>query len=80
MTLAVLTALFGLLVIANPRVRERVTQLSGDARAEPWSTPDGAIGIAHSAMTLTSDYAADNPVLFPFVVVAAVLFIFMLRT
>ena len=81
-TLAVLAVLFGMLMAINPRVRDRFGEMvSVQGGAGHVNSSLGPIGnAAHAAMSIGSDYAADNPVLFSFLVVAALLFMLMLRT
>jgi hypothetical protein len=81
-TLAVLMMLLVTFMAINPRGRERfgemmTTRVQGsDVRSSL-----GPIShAAHAAVAIGSDYAVDNPVLFSFVVVAAVLFMLMLRS
>jgi ribose/xylose/arabinose/galactoside ABC-type transport system permease subunit len=77
-TLAVLVVLFGMLLAINPRVRERFGELM---QGRDMNSSLGPIGNAATvAMSIGSDYAADNPVLFSFLVIAVVLFMLMLRT
>jgi hypothetical protein len=80
-TLAVLAVLFGLLMAVNPQVRERMGHMTGDVQSQQWEASDEVVGsFVRSAVATTSNYATDNPFLFPFVAVAAVLFVLMLRT
>lgn len=68
-------------MLINPRVRERFGQMTGDIQSQPWDASGGPIRIAATAVVaVTTGYAADNPFLFSFLVVAAVLFLLMLRT
>lgn len=76
-----LVVLFGLLMAVNPQVREHMGQMTGDVQSQKWESADGPVGsVVQTAVTTTSHYASDNPILFPFVAVAAVLFVLMLRT
>jgi hypothetical protein len=80
-TVAVLLVIFGTLVSINPRMRERVGEISGDAARQDWSTPGDAVGrTAGSALAVASGYAADSPYLFAFLAVALVLFVLMVRS
>ena len=80
-TLVVLAVLFGMLMLINPRVRERAGQISGDVQNQQWDSPAGPVGdVATTVLAMTGSYAADNPFLFSFLVVAGVLFVLMLRT
>jgi hypothetical protein len=80
-TLAVLAVLFGMLVAVNPQVREGMGQMAGEVQSQQWNSTDGTVGgIAEAALSTTSYYASENPILFAFVIVAAVLFVAMLRT
>ena len=77
----VLSVLFGMLMLINPRVRERAGQISGDVQNQQWDSSAGPLGnAASSVLSMTGSYAADNPFLFSFLVVAGVLFVLMLRT
>ena len=80
-TLVVLIALFGTLMLIDPRVREQFGQITGEVQGQGWSAPEGPIGsAAEAAVSITSNYASDNPFLFSFAVVAVVIFMLMLRT
>jgi len=80
-TLAVMVVLFGLLITVNPQVRERMDQVTGEVQNQNWQSANGPVRkLVHVAVSTTSHYASDNPVLFPFVGVAVVLFVLMLRT
>ena len=80
-TVAVLAVLFGMLMAVNPQVRERMGQVTGEVQGQKWNSPDAPVQtFVQAVVSTTSEYASDNPVLFPFVVVAAVLFVAMLRT
>ena len=81
-TLAVLTVLFGMLMAINPRVRERFGEMTmSSVQGRDMHSSLGPLGnAAYAAMSIGSDYAAGNPVLFSFLVVAVVLFMLMLRT
>jgi ribose/xylose/arabinose/galactoside ABC-type transport system permease subunit len=77
-TLAVLVALFGMIMAINPRVRERFAELTAGVHGRDSLGP--VQNAAYAAMAVGSDYAADNPYLFSFLVVAVVLFMLMLRS
>ena len=80
-TLAVLVVLFGMLMAINPRVRERFGEMTTSMQGGKWDPSAGTVGnAAYAAMSIGSDYAADNPFLFSFLVVAVVLFMLMLRS
>ena len=80
-TIAVLVVLFGMLMAINPRVRERFGEMTVSMQSGNVNSSFGPVGNAASAaMSIGSDYAIDNPVLFSFLVVAVVLFMMMLRT
>ena len=80
-TLVAVCVLFALLMAVNPQVRERMGQVSGDVQTQKWDSREGPVGtLVQTAVSTTSEYASDNPILFPFVAVAAVLFVLMLRT
>ena len=79
--LAVLIVLFGILTLINPRVRERVGEVTGGVQSQEWSASGAPIGdAALGAVAVTSGYAADKPFLFSFLIVAVVLFLLMVRT
>ncbi len=77
-TLAVLAVLFGMLMAINPRVHERFAELTASVHGRESIGP--VQNAAYAALSIGADYAADNPVLFSFLVVAAVLFMLMLRS
>ncbi len=77
-TLAVLVVLFGMIMAFNPRVRERFEELTSGVQGRESLGP--MQNAAYAAMSVGSDYAADNPFLFSFLVVAVVLFMLMLRS
>ena len=80
-TLAVLVLLVGMLTLINPRVRERVSLLANDAQGQQWSSLGGPVSsAAMDVVSITSGYAGDNPVMFSFFVVAAVLLMLMVKT
>lgn len=80
-TLAVLAVLFGMLMAINPRVRERFGEMmSASVQGRDMSSIGPVGNAAYAAMSIGSDYAADNPILFSFLVVAVVLFMLMLRS
>lgn len=81
MTIAVLVALFGMLMAINPRVRERFGEMTMSMQGGNVNSSFGPVGnAATAAMSIGTDYAADNPFLFSFLVVAVVLLMLMLRT
>ena len=76
-----LAVMFGMLMAINPRVRERFTEMTSGAHKNQWESSVGPLGnAAYAAVSIGSDYAADNPILFSFVVAAVVLFMLMLRS
>ena len=77
-TLAVLAVLFGTLLAFSPRVHERFAELTSSVQGRESLGP--LQNAAYAAMSIGSDYAADNPYLFSFLVVAVVLFMLMLRS
>lgn len=77
-TLAVLTVLFGMLLALSPRVHERFAELTSGVQGRESLGP--VQNAAYAAMSIGSDYAAGNPYLFSFLVVAVVLFMLMLRS
>ena len=77
-TLAVLVVLFGMIMAINPRVRERFEELTSGVQGRESLGP--VQNAAYAAMSIGTDYAADNPYLFTFLVVAVVLFMLMLRS
>lgn len=77
-TLAVLAVLFGMLMAINPRVHERFAELTTSVQGPESLGPVQTA--AYAAMSIGSDYAADNPFLFTFLVAAVVLFMLMLRS
>lgn len=81
-TLAVLTVLFGTLMAINPRVRERFSDMmSAGVQGHDVNSSIGPVGnAAYAAVSIGSDYAAGNPILFSFLVVAVVLFMLMLKS
>ena len=80
-TLAVLVVLFGMLMAINPRVRERFGEMTTSVQSRDVNSSLGPVSnAAHAAMSIGSDYATDNPVLFSFLVVAALLLVLMLRS
>lgn len=80
-TLAVLAVLFGMLMAINPRVRERFSEMTSGVHGRQWDSSVGPVGsAAYAAVSIGSDYAADNPFLFSFLVVAVVLFMLMQRS
>ena len=80
-TLAVLAVLFGMLMAINPQVRERFSDMSASMQSGNIDSSVGPVGnAAYAAMSIGSDYAADNPLLFWFLVVAVILFMLMLRS
>lgn len=79
-TVVVLIVLFAMLVLINPRMREQVNQFSQATPAEQWNSSGPVADVALAVVAVTSDFAADNPFMFAFAIVAAVLFVLMLRT
>jgi ribose/xylose/arabinose/galactoside ABC-type transport system permease subunit len=77
-TLAVLVVLFGMLMAINPRVREQFTEMTQGVQGRESLGP--VQNAAYAAVSIGSDYAADNPFLFSFLVAAVVLFMLMLRS
>lgn len=77
-TLAVLAVLFGMIMALNPRVHERFAELTANVQGRESLAP--VQNAAYAAVSIGSDYAADNPFLFSFLVVAVVLFMLMLRS
>ncbi len=75
-TLAVLTVLFGILMAVNPRVREQFAAMTSTVQDGESLGP--VQNAAYAAVSIGSDYAADNPYLFSLLVVAVVLFTLML--
>ena len=64
-TLAVLGVLFGMLMAINPRVRERFGEMTASVQGRDMNSSIGPVGnAAYAAMSIGSDYAADNPFLF----------------
>lgn len=79
-TTAVLVVVFGVLILINPRVRDRAGQFAGEISGGDWSRPRGAISdVVRPAVDIVSNYASDNTYLFYFFVAAVVLLILMLR-
>jgi hypothetical protein len=76
-TLAVLVLLFAMILAINPRVRERFADMTTMQGSESLGPVQNA---AYAAVSIGSDYAADNPFLFWFVVAAVVLFMLMVRS
>ena len=80
-TLAVLAVLFGMLMVINPRVRERFGEMMAANVGRDMNSSIGPVGnAAYAAMSIGSDYASGNPFLFSFLVVAVILFMLMLRS
>jgi hypothetical protein len=77
-TLAVLVVLFGMLMAINPRVRDQFGQMTTSVQGRESLGP--MQNAAYAAVSIGSDYAADNPFLFSFLVAAVVLFMLMLRS
>ena len=72
--------LLAMLMLINPRVRERVALFAGDARNQQWSSAGGPMSsAAMDALTITSGFAGDNPLMFSFFVVAAILVVLMVK-
>jgi hypothetical protein len=80
-TLAVLAVLFGMLMAINPQVRERFGEMTSSMQSGNMDSSIGPVSnVAYAALSIGSDYAADNPFLFSFLVVAVILFMLMLRS
>ena len=77
--MAVLAVLFGMLMAINPRVRERFLESVQGGR-DVNSSISPVSNAAYAAVSIGTDYAADNPFLFSFLVVAVILFMLMLRS
>lgn len=77
-TIAVLVVLFGMLMAINPRVRDQFGQMTTSVQGRESLGP--MQNAAYAAVSIGSDYAADNPFLFSFLVAAVVLFMLMLRS
>ena len=76
-----LAVLFGMLMAINPRVRERFGEMTASVQGRDMNSSIGPVSnAAYAAVSIGSDYAADNPFLFSFLVVAVVLFMLMLRS
>ena len=76
----VLAALFAILLVFAPPVRDQVRQLAGGSSAQ-WLVPvHVAAGALAVVGTTARGYAADNSYLVFFLIVAGLLFILMLRT
>ena len=81
MTVAVLVVLLGMLVAINPRMREQVGQVSGTVQSQNFDPGSSQVGRATlTFVDLISNFAGDNPFMFSFAVVAAVLFVVMIKT
>ena len=79
--LAVLIAVLGVLTLMNSRMRERVGEVTSGIQTEGWSNTSAPIGTAaHGVFSITSGYAAANPLMFSFMIVAVVMFHLMVRT
>lgn len=67
-------------MVFSPQVRNRAVAMSGEVQSQGWSSSASPVGhMAAAVVALTSDYATENPILFSFLVAAAVLFVLMLR-
>ena len=79
-TLVVFVVLFGLLMAISPSVRDRVSNLEmGGAQGHNVNSSLGpATSAASSILSIGTEYARENPILFSFLVVAVVLFRLML--
>ena len=77
-TLTVLAVLFGMLMAINPRVREQFGEMTRSVQGRESLSP--IQNAAYAAVSIGTDYAADNPFLFSFLVAAVVLFMLMLRS
>jgi hypothetical protein len=66
----------------NPRVRERFGEMTMSVQGgrDVNASLGPVSNAAYAAVSIGSDYAADNPILFSFLVVAVVLFMLMLRS
>ena len=79
--LAVLVAVLGVLTLINPRVRERVGEVTVGVQTDGLSTTGAPIGVAaQGVFSITRSYAAANPLMFSFMIVAVVMFLLMVRT
>ena len=80
-TVAVLAVLFGILMATNPQVRERFGEMTSTVQSGDVNSSIAPVSnAAYAAMSIGSDYAADNPFLFTFLVGAVILFMLMLRS
>ena len=77
-TLAVLAVMFAMIMALNPRVHDRFAELTTSVQGRESLGP--LQNAAYAAVSIGADYAADNPYLFSFLVVAALLFMLMLRS
>ena len=77
-TLAVLAVMFAMIMALNPRVHDRFAELTTSVQGRESLGP--LQNAAYAAVSIGSDYASDNPYLFSFLVVAALLFMLMLRS
>ena len=81
MTVAVLVVLLGMLVAINPRMREQVGHVSGSVQSQNFDAVASPVGNATlDFVDVISGFAADKPFMFSFAVVAAVLFMVMIKT
>jgi hypothetical protein len=79
--LVALTALLGMMISINPRVRERAGEMTGGLTNQQWETGSTVVGhTVDSIIAMTSGYAGDNLYMFAFLVAAVLLFAMMLRT
>ena len=80
-TLAALAVVFGMLMTINPRVRERFSEMmTANVGRDVNSSLGPVSSAAYAAMSIGTDYAAGNPFLFSFLVVAVILFMLMARS
>jgi hypothetical protein len=81
MTVVVLFVLLGILIAINPRMREQAGQFSGSVQSQSWDPAGSPVGNATLVfVNVISTFATDNPFMFSFAVVAAVLFMVMIKT
>ena len=70
-----------MLTLINPQVRERVSLFANDAQGQQLSSLGGPVSsAAMDVVSITTGYAGDNPVMFSFFIVAAVLLMLMVKT
>src|SRR5262245_7176132 len=79
--LAVLVAVLGVVTLINPRVRERVGEATTGVQTEGLSATSAPLGVAaQGVFSIARSYAAANPLMFSFMIVAVVMFLLMVRT